>query len=447
MAVEEYHPAPASSPPVESFKVEETVIDNYIEDDARSSVTNEFGHGKGGFMTAYFNVVCIVAGTGTLGLPQAFAQGGWLGILIMMLAFFMAVYSGIVIIRCLYYKPGHRLHDYKEVGKAAFGWYGYGIATTLHYLNLFGCPGLYLVLAGQNMIYLCKNTPAELTYPLWVIIFGVALLLPAISMRTLREVTAVSTIGAVCTAIAVFIVLIQAPMDRNAHPERVVITDGVVWSGFPTALATIAFSYGGINTYPHVEHALRKPHQWKWALATGLGTCTILYFMTAVPGYWAYGRETASPIYDSLPDYPNRTGRLIAIIVMTIHVVLAVPIYTTSFSLEFEKFAHVSDERFGRFGGWLARAVIRSATMAVLVILAIYVKHFNYFMALIGALSNCGLVFLLPVFCYLKLTGWRNKPYYELAFCALTIALGLVGCVYGTIDAVRGLITAFQNDH
>lgn len=158
MAVEEYHPAPVSSPPVESFKVEETVIDNYIEDDARSSVTNEFGHGKGGFMTAYFNVVCIVAGTGTLGLPQAFAQGGWLGILIMMLAFFMAVYSGIVIIRCLYYKPGHRLHDYKEVGKAAFGWYGYGIATTLHYLNLFGCPGLYLVLAGQNMIYLCKNT-------------------------------------------------------------------------------------------------------------------------------------------------------------------------------------------------------------------------------------------------------------------------------------------------
>lgn len=169
--------------------------------------------------------------------------------------------------------------------------------------------------------------------------------------------------------------------------------------------------------------------------------------MTAVPGYWAYGRETASPIYDSLPDYPNRTGRLIAIIVMTIHVVLAVPIYTTSFSLEFEKFAHVSDERFGRFGGWLARAVIRSATMAVLVILAIYVKHFNYFMALIGALSNCGLVFLLPVFCYLKLTGWRNKPYYELAFCALTIVLGLVGCVYGTIDAVRGLISAFQNDH
>lgn len=85
---------------------------------------------------------------------------------------------------------------------------------------------------------------------MWVIIFGVALLLPAISMRTLREVTAVSAIGAICTAIAVFIVLIQAPMDRNAHPERVVITDGVVWSGFPTALATIAFSYGGINTYP-----------------------------------------------------------------------------------------------------------------------------------------------------------------------------------------------------
>lgn len=54
----------------EKFKVEQTTVDNYVEEDRASSIVNEFGHGDGSFMTAYFNIVCVVAGTGTLGLPK-----------------------------------------------------------------------------------------------------------------------------------------------------------------------------------------------------------------------------------------------------------------------------------------------------------------------------------------------------------------------------------------
>lgn len=71
------------------------------------------------------------------------------------------------------------------------------------------------------------------------------------------------------------------------------------------------------------------------------------------------------------------------------------------------------------------------------------VPFFADFMSLIGALANCGLVFLLPILCYLKLTGWRNKKWYELVFCAITIFLGIVGCVFGTIDAIRALVHDF----
>jgi amino acid permease len=75
-----------------------------------------------------------------------------------MLAYAMSVYSGIVLIRCLYYKPGHRIHDFKEIGVAAFSWPGYIVSSCLHLLNLFGCPALYLVLAGGNMVILLKGT-------------------------------------------------------------------------------------------------------------------------------------------------------------------------------------------------------------------------------------------------------------------------------------------------
>ncbi|KAI9262739.1 transmembrane amino acid transporter protein-domain-containing protein [Sporodiniella umbellata] len=420
-------------------KVEQTTVDRLEEEHLE---TNEFGHGNGGFLTAYFNVVCVVAGTGTLGLPKAFALGGWLGILILILAYTMAVYSGIVLIRCLYHKPGKRLSDYKAIGTAAFGWPGYIVASILHFLNLFGCPALYLVLASGNMVSLLKGTPGELNYKVWACIWGAFLLIPSLIMRTLKEITLIAAMGAICTMIAVFIVLIQGPMWRNSHPEVDVVHESVIWTGFPLALSTIAFSFGGNNTYPHVEHALRKPHQWKWALAAGLSTCVGLYFLTAVPGYWSFGSETKSPIYDSLPE---GAGKEISLIVMTIHVIVAIPIYSTSFSLEFEQFVKCTDERLGKWGCWAGRAVIRTITMGILVVLACFIPYFDDFMGLIGALANCGLVFLLPILCYLKLTGVRNKPWYELAFCTLTLFLGIVGCIFGTIDAVRSLIRDFSS--
>ncbi|KAI8355109.1 transmembrane amino acid transporter protein-domain-containing protein [Choanephora cucurbitarum] len=428
-----------SSVASEKFKVEQTTIDNYVEEDRASSIVNEFGHGSGNFLTAYFNVVCVVAGTGTLGLPKAFAEGGWLGILILFLAYFMAVYSGVILIRCLYYKPGHRLHDYKAIGTAAFGYPGYAVASALHLLNLFGCPALYLVLASNNMVSLLAGRSDVISYKVWTIIWGVFLLIPSLILKTLKEVTAIAAIGALCTMVAVFAVLIQGPILRNSS-TAVVEHDSVIWSGFPVALSTIAFSYGGNNTYPHVEHALKKPHQWKYAVIAGLSTCTALYFLTAVPGYWSFGRNTQSPIYNNLDEVP----RIVSMIVMTIHVIFAIPIYTTSFSLEFEKFINCTDEKFGKFGAWIGRAIIRTCTMAILVILAAFIPFFDDFMGLIGALANCGLVFLLPVLCYLKLTGIRNKPWYELAFCALTLFLGIIGCVFGTIDSIKALIRDFQ---
>lgn len=112
-------------------------------------------------------------------------------------------------------------------------------------------------------------------------------------------------------------------------------------------------------------------------MSAGLSTCTVLYLLTAVPGYYAYGRDTESPIYNSLPI---GAGRTVAIIVMTIHVILAIPIFTTSFSLEFEQFARVNEDRLGRIGAWFGRAIIRTATMVFLVILAVFVSMMGIWM-------------------------------------------------------------------
>ncbi|KAF9367745.1 hypothetical protein CPB97_005356, partial [Podila verticillata] len=47
---------------------------------------------------------CVVGGTGTLGMPHAVAQSGWVGAVIILLALFMSTYTGIILIECLYLK-------------------------------------------------------------------------------------------------------------------------------------------------------------------------------------------------------------------------------------------------------------------------------------------------------------------------------------------------------
>lgn len=41
--------------------------------------------------TAFFSVVCVVAGTGALGLPYALSQGGWIGLFILTLSWILSI--------------------------------------------------------------------------------------------------------------------------------------------------------------------------------------------------------------------------------------------------------------------------------------------------------------------------------------------------------------------
>lgn len=59
--------------------------------------------GKATNFQTYVNIVSVLAGAGTLGLPAALRDAGWLGLLILAMACAMAIYSNQKLIQCLYY--------------------------------------------------------------------------------------------------------------------------------------------------------------------------------------------------------------------------------------------------------------------------------------------------------------------------------------------------------
>ncbi|KAI7847830.1 transmembrane amino acid transporter protein-domain-containing protein, partial [Circinella umbellata] len=393
---------------------------------------SKFSHGiereaQGSSFLAYFNVVCVVAGTGALQLPYALAQGGWLD-------------SGVILIRCLYYDGQSRLNSYQEVAERAFGKIGGWIAFFFTAITLIGVPVLYVMLAGQNLHAVCKDTSAELTMPIWTIICACIVGVPYIFFKSLKEVGFTSLFGVLTTIITVLIVLGMSIKDSYERDLSGAHHDPVIWPMFPIALSSITFSFGGNPIYPHVEAGMRNPHHWPRVIFGGLATCVAIYFLCAIPGYYYYGSEVESPVYNSLPD---STPKMAAIIIITAHVLLAMPVLMTSFALDLEKILKISTFHRSRWLEFTLRLIVRLVYIVIVTVIAVEVPLFGNIMALLGAFSNCTLIFIFPFIFYYKLTGFRNKPWYELIFGAVAIVLGLVGLIFGSKSAIEGLMVEF----
>ncbi|KAI8366163.1 transmembrane amino acid transporter protein-domain-containing protein [Blakeslea trispora] len=385
-------------------------------------------------IVAFFNVFCVVAGTGILGLPYALKQGGFIGLLILFLSWSMSTYTATILIRCLYANGKARLATYKEIATSSFGWFGGWLTFFFNAWIVLGVPVLYLVLSGTNINTLCQGTSAELGLKPWIIVCCALVGIPFVLVKSMKEAAWMSVLSTLTILVVVVIVLIMCGIDSPNH--RGAHHDVVIWEMFPIALSTISFSFGGNVVYTHVEASMKRPQDWTKVSAGSLSTCAILYLSVAIAGYIVYGDQVMNPVYFSIPTGAPQT---IVIVLITIHCLATAPILATSFSLDIEEMFDISVKRYGKVKEFVIRSFMRIATMVVIALIACFVPNFGALMSLIGAFANCTMVFVFPVLFYLRLTGFRNKPWYELIWCFFVVLLGIVGLIFGTIDAIRVL--------
>ncbi|KAI9496305.1 transmembrane amino acid transporter protein-domain-containing protein [Zychaea mexicana] len=389
--------------------------------------------------TAYYNIVCCVCGTGMLSLSSVLAGGGWGALALLIICWWMTMYCSVILIQTLYYGGEKRMLSVNQVATTAFGkWGGY----TSFFFNawiLLGTAILYFVLCGSNLNDLCAGTAGEIGHVAWSIIFVVIVGIPFVFMKTMDNLSWTSLLGVAVTLVTTFICVIEAGLDR---PNQVdVVRENVVWEGWPGAIAVISFSLGGNVVYPNCEAAMKRPQRWPIVCISGLSTCALLYFMIAIPGYFIYGETAQNPIYNSIPP---GVGRIMAIVMVTINVTVSVPIYAGSFALDCENIMGITVEKMGKKKEFMYRALWRTAIMVFCAVIACTVPHFSPLMHLFGAFGYSTTIFIIPVLCYWKLTGFRNKPIYEIAWGCLILLMGIVGLIFGTWDSVVKLIAAYN---
>ncbi|KAG0348651.1 hypothetical protein BG004_004587 [Podila humilis] len=397
---------------------------------------------QGSNMSAFFNIVCVIAGTGALGLPNAFAAGGWIGAGILILSMLMSIYTGVLIIRCIYYNGHTRLASYQEIGYHAFGKFGLWTVWFFHTSIILGVSVMYFILSGTEIQAMVK-TKTDLPDTAFIWMCCAVVSVPFVIMKTLKEVSLLSIFGVLTTIVMVGVAAVESILDYHNQKGTFSNYDVVIARNLPMVLATMSVGFGGNVIFCHVEEAMRYPRAWNRVLVAAMSACCIMYFLVAIPGYLTYGPDAKSPILRSLPE---GLSLKIATIMIIAHVLLAAPVLMTSFALEVERVLGVTVEKMGRARERMFRTVIRLVIIGVVGGIASLVPYFDAFLSLLGAFGNCMLIYVMPIAFYVKLFGWRSMKWYELVWCAIILAIGLLSCVIGSIDAIKGLKRRFEED-
>ncbi|KAJ2577947.1 hypothetical protein GGH19_000865 [Coemansia sp. RSA 1807] len=396
-----------------------------------------------GFMRSFSNVVCIIIGTGCLQIPYAFAKTGWIGIVIVIMSAFIGGYTGILTIRCLYYRGAeHRLHSFPQIGRMAFGRWGQYATQFFNYMYSLGTTCLYIILSGQFIHQLVSTLGVTISQKVWMIIVSVVIWLPVAILKEMGEAAIMAIFGLLASVVVIVVATVMSiarPFTVMNPNEPAPGHDVAIGIGVPVALSSIVFSYSGSVVYPHVEASMRKPKQWPMVIFAAMAFCAVCYLLIGITGYWAYGDQVVSPVLDSIPQGAPAT---VAKIMITAHVIIAAPIMLLSFYLEVEQQWQITAERLGKKHEFIVRLAYRTLTVAVVCGISLAIPYFSDFLSLISSIACVTMYAILPVVCYLKLYGHRIAPWYEKIWMGFVLIVGGVASIWGSIDAIKSLIKA-----
>ena len=212
-----------------------------IQDDSLQ-VSEELGAGISQ-NEATMNIICVIAGTGLLQIPYSLSQGGWLSILLLALSAIVNTYTGKAIISCLGYKVpsfGRDIQSYPDIGEAAFGQNGRIFVQLFYNMALCGSVCLYLILASINL----QEMFGLLSKQMWILALSLSLLIPFVFIKSIKEVSIVSLMGAFASFIIVLLVLIGGTLDYPIY-QHSVEHKMIEFEHLGAVLGTYCFSFGG----------------------------------------------------------------------------------------------------------------------------------------------------------------------------------------------------------
>ncbi|KAI7904197.1 transmembrane amino acid transporter protein-domain-containing protein [Cokeromyces recurvatus] len=408
--------------------LDESQKDSNLHDDEKRNVSNT---------STLSSIICVVAGTGILAIAHAMSQSGWIGILFLILNACMSQFTGVLLIQCLYTnKNNTRFRDYADIGHMAFGKPGKLIGYIFSQSFLLLTPTVYMVMASENIsILLLQNGFIWLNRKVCVWIISIMIGVPFVLVRNMKDVSFLSTFASMTTVCLLLIVCVVALSSDYLERINTVHHDIAIAKNIPLAFSTFSFSYFGHAIYPHLEASMITPERWSKVLLVSNCVVSILYFTMAFVCYLVFGNVVQSPIYKSLPLGSSQN---IAMFVITIHVLLAIPFYLYIYTIRIElwfKDKQIKDSK-------LIQVATRISVILLCAIIAMCIPYFSDFMAVVSTMLCDILAFVLPTIFWMKL-NWETRQGRLGLFliCSIIAIFGILCTLFGTIDVIQQLLT------
>jgi amino acid permease len=129
--------------------------------------------------------------------------------------------------------------------------------------------------------------------------------------------------------VVVIEVINNIPADRGTHEFFNTGSHGL---NMASAFVSFAFSFAAHAILPTVYESMAKPKQFNVMLSITFGVVLCFYIPMSVVGYYAFGSNTLSPIYDNLCSdgamctYSQQLGKWLAVLAITAHVMMSFPV-------------------------------------------------------------------------------------------------------------------------
>ncbi len=418
---------------------------------------------------AAFNLLCVVVGTGMLNLPRGLADSGYIGLPLLALMCAMAAYTAFVLGRLVsddahaadatqhrpFPAPAHEdsivllepkaaadepasptmPSSYADLGAASFGPGGRWFVNVQQHLTLLLVGTLYHLLSASNLVEL---TNGRVSMPVAILIVG-AVLWPHCLLKTLGEVAPLSYLNMAVNVSLLVVTLSAAARHPSAPPPPKHEIVGSDLFKFGTAFASFGFAYGVHPVLPSILASMRRPQHYARMVGASFLSTLLFYVPIMVVCYDVYGDRVLSPVYRT-PELKHDASVRVIIGLITAHLLFAYPVVMNPPERALEGALRVDSRR----RPLLWRMVLRSLVVCCSGLVSVVMQKpefFGPFLDLVSSFTSTFTVYILPCVFNLKLRGVRRLSRLELMWNGLIIGFALVGATFGSIQALRELMS------
>ncbi|XP_072810509.1 proton-coupled amino acid transporter 3 isoform X4 [Vicugna pacos] len=206
------------------------------------------------------------------------------------------------------------------------------------------------------------------------------------------------------------------------------------WKTFLVFFSTAIFTFEGVGMVLSLKNQMKHPQEFSFVLYLGMSLIIILYICLGTLGYMKFGLNTQASITLNLPN---------CWLYQSVKLMYSIGIFFT-YALQFhvpaEIIIPVVISQVSESWALFAELSVRTALVCLTCVSAILIPRLDLVISLVGSVSSSALALIIPPLLELITFYPEDMSCVTIAKDIMISILGLLGCVFGTYQALYELI-------